>query len=130
MSTIAGRTNASDSLYENTFSLGLEYTAPWLLNRAEPARRTENQGNVRQECIEAMGRSPAVLVFRKSEPGNVEFCGLCVPDHMEVRSYQDDSGAQIPNYLFHLSILNTQSIPVSWLLDRAQMDSNERVLEV
>lgn len=73
---------------------------------------------------------PPILVFRKPESGTVEFCGLCVPDRMEVCSYQDDSGAQIPNYLFHLSILNTQSVPVSWLHDRAQTDSVQRAPEV
>lgn len=63
---------------------------------------------------------PPVLVFRKPEKGAVEFCGLCVPDYHEVRSYEDDSGARIPNYLFHFSILNTHSVPVSWLHNRAQ----------
>lgn len=69
---------------------------------------------------------PPVLVFRKPEPGVVEFCGLCVPEHMEVRSYQDEAGTQIPNYLFHFSILNTQSINVGWLHERAQTNSDEQ----
>lgn len=69
---------------------------------------------------------PPVLVFRKPEAGAVQFCGLCVPDYLEVRSYQDDSGAQIPNYLFHFTILNTRSVPVSWLHDRAQMNGTAR----
>jgi len=73
---------------------------------------------------------PPVLVFRKPESGVVEFCGLCVPDHFEVRSYQADSGTQIPNYLFHFSILNTQSVPVAWLHDRARMNDNERAPDV
>jgi len=67
---------------------------------------------------------PPVLVFRKPESGTVEFCGLCVPSHFEVQPYQDDGGTQIPNYLFHFSILNTQSVPVSWLHDRAQVNDN------
>lgn len=69
-------------------------------------------------------------MFRKPEPGTVEFCGLCVPDHLEVHSYQDDSDARIPNYLFHFSILNTQSVPVSWLHDRAQTNSVKQAPEV
>lgn len=69
---------------------------------------------------------PPILVFRKPEPGVVEFCGLCVPEHMEVRSYQDGTGTQIPNYLFHFSILNTQSICVEWLHERAQTNSDEQ----
>jgi hypothetical protein len=63
-------------------------------------------------------------VFRKPKSGVVEFCGLCVPDHFEVRPYQDESGTQIPNYLFHFSILNTQSVPVAWLHDRAQVNDD------
>jgi hypothetical protein len=73
---------------------------------------------------------PPVLVFRKPESGVVEFCGLCVPDHFESRSYQDDSGTRVPNYLFHFSILNTQSIPVSWLHDRATMNDDGRAPDV
>jgi len=73
---------------------------------------------------------PPVLVFRKPESGVVEFCGLCVPDHFEVRSYQADSGTQIPNYLFHFSILNTQSVPVAWLHDRAQMNDDTQAPDV
>lgn len=73
---------------------------------------------------------PPVLVFRKPESGVVEFCGLCVPDHFEVRSYQDDSGTQIPNYLFHFPILNTRSVPVSWLHDRARMNDDAQAPDV
>jgi len=54
---------------------------------------------------------PLVLVFHKPESGVVRFCGLCVPDYLEVHSYESDSGAWIPNYLFHFTILNTQSVP-------------------
>lgn len=73
---------------------------------------------------------PPVLVFRKPEAGAVQFCGLCVPDYYEVRSYQADSGAQVPNYLFHFTVLNTQSVPVSWLHDRAQMNGNASAPDV
>jgi hypothetical protein len=73
---------------------------------------------------------PPVLVFRKPESGVVEFCGLCVPDHFEVRSYQDGTGTQIPNFLFHFSILNTQSVPVQWLHDRAQTNDDSRAPDV
>ncbi len=41
---------------------------------------------------------PPILVFRKPESGVVEFCGLCVPNHLEVRSYYTASGTQVPNY--------------------------------
>jgi hypothetical protein len=56
---------------------------------------------------------PPVLVFRKPEPGIVTFCGLCVPIRFEVSKYYDDTGTQIPNYLFHFAILNVPEIPVS-----------------
>lgn len=67
---------------------------------------------------------PPVLAFRKPEKGAVEFCGLCVPDYHEVRSYEDDSGARIPNYRFHFTILNTHAVPVSWLHDRARRNGS------
>jgi hypothetical protein len=73
---------------------------------------------------------PPVLVFRKPESGTVEFCGLCVPDYLEVHSYQDDSGARIPNYLYHFTVLNTHSVPVSWLHNRAQRNGNKGAPEV
>jgi hypothetical protein len=73
---------------------------------------------------------PPVLVFRKPESGTVGFCGLCVPDYLEVQSYQDDSGARIPNYLFHFTVLNTHSVPVSWLHNRAQRNGNEDAPDV
>jgi len=73
---------------------------------------------------------PPVLVFRKPEKGVVEFCGLCVPDHFEVRTYRDGSGEQIPNYRFHFSILNTQAVPVSWLHERAKTNDDDQAPEV
>lgn len=73
---------------------------------------------------------PPVLVFRKPESSTVEFCGLCVPDYLEVHSYQDDSGARIPNYLFHFTVLNTLSVPVSWLHNRAQRNGNKGAPDV
>ena len=62
---------------------------------------------------------PPILVFQKPETGVVEFCGLCVPDGLEVRSYVDN-GRRVPNYLFHLSILDAPTVPVSWLHHRAR----------
>lgn len=62
---------------------------------------------------------PPVLMFRKPEPGVVQFCGLCVPVRFEVGTYYDDDGTQIPNYRFHFAILNVPKVPVSWLHERA-----------
>lgn len=63
---------------------------------------------------------PPILVFRKPESGVVEFCGLCVPDGLEVDSYVDSAGNRVPNYLFHLSILDAPDVPVPWLHHRAR----------
>ncbi len=68
---------------------------------------------------------PPVLVFRKPEPGVVQFCGLCVPETIEVCTYHDKPGAQIPNYLFHFTILNVQRVPVGWLHNRAQRSDED-----
>lgn len=67
---------------------------------------------------------PPTLVFRKPEPGVVTFCGLCVPLRFEVSKYYDDTGTQIPNYLFHFAILNVPEVPVSWLHERATHHSD------
>lgn len=75
-------------------------------------------------------RVPPVLMFRKPRPGIVEFCGLCIPDYFEVKQYEDDDGNQIPNYLFHFTVLNTDTVSPTWLHDRVQTNSNERAPEV
>ena len=69
---------------------------------------------------------PPILVFRKPKSGVVQFCGLCVPSAVEVREYHDQSGVQIPNYLFHFTILNVQKVPVAWLHDRANDRDDQR----
>ncbi|GAA0309405.1 HNH endonuclease [Halarchaeum salinum] len=68
--------------------------------------------------------SPPVLIFQKPESGVVEFCGLCVPDHLEVHAYQAGDGTQIPNYRFHFSILNAEAVPVTWLHERARQNDD------
>ena len=113
----------------------LSYISYWGDAKAENPYDESKQNEKIKDAFDrkASGRReevPPVLVFRKPQSGTVEFCGLCVPDHLEVRSYQDDSGAQIPNYLFHFSILNTQSVPVSWLHDRARTNSSANAPEV
>jgi hypothetical protein len=62
---------------------------------------------------------PPILVFHKSRSGWVQFCGLCVPDRYEVDKYRYGD-EQIPNYLFHLTVLNTPEIPATWLHNRAR----------
>ncbi|WP_247729569.1 HNH endonuclease [Halovivax limisalsi] len=124
-----------DDPWEDTLAVDSGYISYWGDAKANNPYDESDQNDKIKEAFDrkASGRReevPPVLVFRKPESGTVEFCGLCVPDHLEVRSYQDDSGAQIPNYLFHFSILNTQSVPVSWLHDRAQTNSAEQAPEV
>ncbi|UPW02248.1 HNH endonuclease [Halorussus gelatinilyticus] len=73
---------------------------------------------------------PPVLVFRKPRPGVVEFCGLCVPDYFEVKQYTDGEGNRIPNYRFHFTVLNADTVAPTWLHDRVRSNSDERAPEV
>lgn len=75
-------------------------------------------------------RVPPILVFRKPRSGIVQFCGLCVPDHLEVNEYRDKAGNKIPNYIFHFTILNTDTVSPTWLHDRVRANSDERAPEV
>ncbi|WP_255666467.1 HNH endonuclease [Haladaptatus sp. DYF46] len=124
-----------DDPWEDTLAVNAGYVSYW--GDAKADNPYDDSAN-NQKIKTAFDRAAAgrredvtpVLMFRKPESGVVEFCGLCVPDHFEVRSYRDDAGTQIPNYLFHFSILNTQSVPVSWLHDRARMNDNDRAPDV
>jgi predicted restriction endonuclease len=42
----------------------------------------------------------------------------------------DSIEPRIPNYLFHFTVLNTHSVPVSWLHNRAQRNGNEGAPDV
>jgi hypothetical protein len=124
-----------DDPWEDTLAVNAGYVSYWgdAKTNVPYDDSTQNQKIKRAFDKAASGRReevPPILVFRKPEKGIVEFCGLCVPDHFEVRSYQDDSGARIPNYLFHFSILNTQAVPVSWLHGRAQMNDDSDAPDV
>ena len=124
-----------DDPWEDTQAVNAGYVSYWG-DAKENVRYDESAQNRKiRDAFEraASGRRnevPPILVFRKPKSGVVEFCGLCVPDHLEVRTYQDDSGAQIPNYRFHLSILNTQAVPVSWLHERAQTNDDDQAPDV
>lgn len=120
-----------DDPWEDTLAVNAGYVSYWG-DAKKGLRYDESAQN--QKIKDAFDRAasgrreevPPVLVFRKPESGVVEFCGLCVPSHFEVRTYQDDSGEQIPNYRFHFSILNTQDVPVSWLHKRAQTNDDDQ----
>lgn len=124
-----------DDPWEDTLAVNAGYISYWGDAKADNAYDDSIKNQKIKTAFDraAAGRRedvPPVLVFRKPESGVVEFCGLCVPDHFEVRSYQDDTGTQIPNYLFHFSILNTQSVPVTWLHDRAQLNDDTHAPDV
>lgn len=65
-------------------------------------------------------RVPPVLMFRKPEPGSVIFCGLCIPDHVELREYHGENAKSIPNYKFLFHILDVETVPTAWIHDRAK----------
>lgn len=124
-----------DDPWEDTVAPNAGYVSYWGDAKAENRYDTSPQNQKIKDAFDRAAANrredvPPVLVFRKPEKGAVEFCGLCVPDYHEVRSYEDDSGARIPNYLFHFTILNTHSVPVSWLHDRAQRNGNSEAPDV
>lgn len=104
-----------DDPWEDTLAVNASYISYWGDTKEGNPYDESNQNEKIKNAFErtASGHReevPPVLVFRKPRSGIVEFCGLYVPDHFEVRSYRDeDTGAQIPNFLFHFSILNTAS---------------------
>ena len=121
--------------WEDTLSVNAGYVSYWGDAKADQMYDDSPQNRKIKDSFDraASGRReevPPVLVFRKPESGVVEFCGLCVPDHFEVRSYQDDSGVQIPNYLFHFTILNTEAVPASWLHERARANDDSNAPDV
>ena len=124
-----------DDPWEDTLAVDSGYISYWGDAKAGKTYDESSQNRKIKDAFDrvASGRRedvPPVLMFHKPESGVVRFCGLCVPDYLEVRSYEDDSGTRIPNYLFHFTILNTQSVSVSWLHDRAWMNGNERAPNV
>jgi hypothetical protein len=118
-----------DDPWEDTLAVNAGYISYWGDAKAD---KPYDDSATNQKIKTAFDRAaaghreevPPALVFRKPESGTVEFCGLCVPNHFEVQPYQDDAGTQVPNYRFHFSILNTRSVPVSWLHDRARVNDD------
>jgi hypothetical protein len=104
--------------WEDTLAVDAGYISYWGDAKAGKPYDESTQNRKIKDAFDRVASGqreevPPVLMFHKPEAGAVRFCGLCVPDYLEVRSYEDDSGARIPNYLFHFTILNTQSVPVS-----------------
>lgn len=124
-----------DDPWEDTLAVDAGYVSYWGdAKPGNPYDESSQNDKIKaafdRAAAEQRETVPPVLVFRKTEKGVVQFCGLCIPDYHEVRSYRDDSGAKIPNYLFHFTILNTQSVPVSWLHDRVRTHGNENAPDV
>ncbi|WP_199897014.1 hypothetical protein [Halarchaeum acidiphilum] len=115
-----GGVSQHDDPWEDTLAVNAGYISYWGDAKADNPYDESAQNRKIKHAFDdaAAGRRedvPPVLVFRKPESGVVEFCGLCVPDHLEIHAYQADDGAQVPNYRFHFSILNTEAVPVTWL---------------
>jgi hypothetical protein len=124
-----------DDPWEDTLAVNAGYVSYWGDAKSDVPYDDSKQNQKIKDAFDRVAAGqreevPPVLIFRKPESGVVEFCGLCVPDHFEVRSYRDDSGAKIPNFLFHFSILNTQAVPVSWLHDRVRTNDDSDAPEV
>ena len=124
-----------DDPWEDTLAVNAGYISYWGDAKASNPYDESAQNQKIKAASDSAAASrredvPPVLVFRKPESGVVEFCGLCVPDHFEVHAYQADDGTQVPNYQFHFSILNTNSIPVTWLHERALQNDDRAAPDV
>jgi hypothetical protein len=61
---------------------------------------------------------PPILHFSRKKKGWVVFNGLCVLDRLET-AWFEDKGRPIVNYRCHLSILDADEVPLSWVHQRA-----------
>lgn len=64
---------------------------------------------------------PPILHFSKVKSGVVKFNGLCVLNNLEL-TWFEDNGNPVKNYRCELSILDIESVEISWLHDRVQYD--------
>jgi len=68
---------------------------------------------------------PPILFFKKpKEPGKVEFCGLVIIKKFETRRYLHN-GKPVPNYLFHLDVLDEDEVPLDWIHERTLKGTDE-----
>lgn len=65
---------------------------------------------------------PPILHFSRKKKGWVVFNGLCVLDRLET-AWFEDKGAPIVNYRCHLSILDAEEVPLSWIHQRTTAQS-------
>ncbi len=65
---------------------------------------------------------PPILHFSKPKKGYVKFSGLCALDRLEL-SWFDDHGKPVRNYRAHLTILDEDVVPLSWIHHRVRATS-------
>lgn len=124
-----------DDPWQDNVATSLGYIDYWGdAKKGNPYDESRQNGKVKrafdQKAKGNRERVPPILVFRKPRSGIVQFCGLCVPASVEVKEYRDDTGNRIPNYLFHFTVLDTDTVSPGWLHDRARANSDERAPEV
>jgi len=119
---------AFDALWEDTINLRKGTVEYWGDAKADEARQLDDfRGNRLLSRINekvAAGKRhtvPPILLFTKPRKGIVKFCGLCVIDHAEIRTFEHD-GERVPNYLFHLRVLDLDAVRVEWIHERATND--------
>ncbi|EPE60991.1 hypothetical protein L479_02619 [Exiguobacterium sp. S17] len=82
------------------------------------------QGNNRLKLVEEFTflndhtSIPPFLHFTKFNSGEMVFNGLCCLEKIERKHFMD-SGVEVENYLLTLKVLNTHSIDLNWLHNRA-----------
>jgi len=116
---------AFDALWEDSIDLSNGTVEYWGDAKADDVRQLDDfRGNKIlsriTERVASGNRSdvPPILLFTKPEKGVVKFCGLCIVDHAEIRTFEHGE-EQVPNYLFHLRILDEETVSVGWIHERA-----------
>jgi len=79
------------------------------------------KGQVRKERDEV----PPILYFQKPRRGKVTFCGLVIIREVEINRFLED-GKPVPNYLFHLDILNEDEVQLGWIHDRTSKGNDAK----
>lgn len=63
--------------------------------------------------------APPVLLFEKPESGKVTFKGLCIISDLRIERHKDGDDIVV-NYLIELAILDTDSVSLDWIHEKAQ----------
>lgn len=70
-------------------------------------------------------KTPPILFFQKPRVGVVRFCGLVVIENVEIKRFLHEK-VPVPNYLFHLSILNEDKIELDWIHERTKSGNDDK----